>query len=190
MSEHDQRLSAARAGDDEALALLVRTHHDRVYRFGIRVCRDAYDADDAVQEAFTKLARRPEVARDPGVVSWLFTVVRNACTRMLRPFARERRTLGDRLDDPNVVPSGEPDPQAALERWRLIHAVHDAIAKLGRASREILVMRDLEGLSGEEACVALGLTEAAMKTRLHRARRELRAELERAGAVASGGGLN
>ncbi|WP_437923472.1 sigma-70 family RNA polymerase sigma factor [Sorangium sp. So ce291] len=178
-TSHDTVLTAAARGDDGALELLVRAYHDRVYRFGLRACRDAFDADDAVQEAFTKLARRPEVARDPGVLSWLMTVVRNACLRMLRPFARERASLGARVDDADAVPSAALDPQAALERWRLVRAVHEAIAALDRPYREVLVLRDVEGMTGEEVCQALGLGEAAMKSRLHRARQLVRREILR-----------
>lgn len=175
---HTAGLFSAARGDDEALAELVRTYHDRVYRFGLRVCRDGFDADDAVQEAFTKLARRPEVLRDPSALSWLMTVVRNACVRMLRPFARERRTLGERVDDEEIA-SKELDPREALERWELVRSVHAGIAALEPAYREVLILRDLEGLSGEETCAALGLELSAMKTRLHRARAQLRAEIER-----------
>lgn len=173
-------LAAAR-GDDEALALLVRAYHDRVYRFGVRVCRDQFDADDAVQEAFSKLSRRPDVARDPSALSWLMSVVRHACQRMLRPFARQRRALGVLATDAELddAPSEQADPQQALERWELVRAVHAAIAQLDRPSREVLVMRDLEGSSGRETCAALGLEPATMKTRLHRARVQLRLELER-----------
>jgi RNA polymerase sigma-70 factor (ECF subfamily) len=152
-----------------------------VYRFGLRVYRDGFDADDAVQEAFAKLARRPEVARDQSVLSWLMSAVRNACARMLRPFLREKRVLGDRVADVDAVVSEGSDPERALARWRLVHAVHRAIASLDRASREVLVMRDLEGLSGEQVCATLGLTQAAMKSRLHRARKELRQRLAKAG---------
>lgn len=171
---HHQVLAAAARGDDEALSILVRTYHDRVHRFGMRVCRDSWDAEDAVQEAFTKLARRPEVVRDPGAFSWLMSVVRHACLRMLRPLARERRTLGQRLTDAEVVPSDAEDAQQALERWELVRAVHAGIAALDRPYREVLVMRDLEGLTGEETCRALDLELASMKTRLHRARAQLR----------------
>jgi len=177
-------LAAAR-GDDQALALLVRAYHDRVYRFGLRVCRDRFDAEDAVQEAFSKLSQRPEVLRDPSSLSWLMSVVRHACQRMLRPFLRERRVLGERvtgvdeLADLDGVVSAAIDPEQALERWQLVRAVHAAIALLDRPSREVLVMRDLEGLSGRETCAALGLELATMKTRLHRARSALRQELER-----------
>jgi RNA polymerase sigma-70 factor (ECF subfamily) len=182
---HDEVLAAAARGDDEALSLLVRTYHDRVYRFGVRVCRDSWDAEDAVQEAFTKLARRPEVTKDIGALAWLMTVVRHACMRMLRPFARERRALGQRVDDAEVVPSDAEDAQQALERWELVRSVHAGIAALDRPYREVLVMRDLEGMSGDETCRALGLDLAAMKTRLHRARAQLREHLLR--DVARGG---
>ena len=173
--------------DDEALARLMREYHDRVYRFGVRVCRDSFDADDAVQEAFTKLARRPDVARAPSALSWLLSVVRNACLRMLRPFARERRSLGERIADADAVPAEALDPEAALARWRLCRAVHAAIARLDGPHREVLILRDLEGLTGTEAAAALGLTEAALKTRLHRARAELRSALERSGDAPSRG---
>ncbi|SEU38808.1 RNA polymerase sigma-70 factor, ECF subfamily [Myxococcus fulvus] len=178
---HGAMLTAAARGDDEALAALVRKYHDRVYRFGLRVCRDGYDADDAVQEAFTKLAKRAEVQRDASVLSWLMSVVRNACLRMLRPFVHERPSLGEPLGESADLVSDVLDPQKALERWELIQSVHAAIAGLEPIYREVLILRDLEGLSGEETCRALGLELATMKTRLHRARTRLREELLRRG---------
>jgi RNA polymerase sigma-70 factor (ECF subfamily) len=180
--------SAAAAGDDDALGLLVRAHHDRVYRFGRRVCRDQHDAEDAVQEAFVALARRRDVVADTGALSWLMTVVRNACRRMLRPFAQQRRALGVPIPDEAAerVVSSALDPQQALERWELVNAVHTAIAALPRGQREVLVLRDLEGLSGEETATALGLELDAMKTRLHRGRAALRAALSQRGGPLAG----
>ena len=173
-SVHRDVLSAATRGDDEALAELVRRYHDRVYRFGLRVCRDGFDADDAVQEAFTKLARRPDVLRDPGAFSWLLTVVKNACLRLLRPFARRRAPLAEAED--SATP--QLDPHQVMERWQLVDAVHAAIAALEGPYREVLILRDLEGLSGDDTCRLLGIGTPAMKTRLHRAREQLRAKLE------------
>jgi len=175
---HSALLEAAVRGDDQALASLVRLHHDRVYRFGLHVCRDGFDADDAVQEAFVKLANRRDVVADPSVLAWLFTVVRNACLRLLRPFQRQRRALGERVDAAELA-APELGPEAHFERWELVHAVHSAIAELGAPYREVLVLRDLEGLSGAETCAALGLEEATMKTRLHRARSQLRQAIQR-----------
>jgi len=173
---HAQVLAEAIRGDDEALAVLVRTYHDRVYRYGLRVCKDGFDAGDAVQDAFIKLRNRPEVVRDRNAFSWLLRVVRNACLRMLSPF-RVRRTLGERIDNEDAVPTNDPDPHEALERWELVRSVHEAIAALDQPAREVLVLRDLEGLSGDETCRTLGLELAAMKTRLHRARKELRTRM-------------
>lgn len=130
MTQREQLVAAA-SGDDRALAELVRSYHERVYRYGVRVCRDGL----------------------------------------------ERRSLGERVAETEELPSESLDPESALERQRLVHAVHEAISKLSRSSREVLVMRDLEGLSGPETCSALGLSQATMKTRLHRARAELRSEL-------------
>jgi len=191
-SSHEAVLAAAARGDDAALSQLVHAYHDRVYRFGLRVCRDGFDADDAVQEAFLQLARRPDVAKDQGALSWLFAVVKNACLRMLRPFVRERRALGERVadaDDASVVDPAQLDPQQALERWELVQSVHAAIASLDRPLREVLVLRDLEGLSGEETSAALGIELAAMKSRLHKARARLREALQSSRrAVAKGVG--
>jgi RNA polymerase sigma-70 factor (ECF subfamily) len=153
-------------------------HHDRVYRFGLRVCRDGFDSDDAVQEAFVKLATRRDVVTDPSALAWLLTVVRNACLRLLRPFQRQRRALGEQADA-SELPAAELSPEATLERWDLVHSVHAAIAALEAPYREVLVLRDLEGLTGAETCATLGLEEAAMKTRLHRARSMLRAKIQR-----------
>jgi RNA polymerase sigma-70 factor, ECF subfamily len=176
---HEQLLARAARGDDEALALLVRQYHDRVYRFGLRVCRDGYDADDAMQEAFTKLSQRPDVVRHASALSWLMSVVKHACMRMLRGLIRERRSLGERIEDTDNIASQEDDPSRILERRQLVDAVRSAIAGLDHSYREVLVMRDLEGLSSAETCLVLGRESATMKTRLHRARNKLRAALER-----------
>ena len=165
------------SGDDEALRELVRLYHDRAYRFGRRVCRDGFDADDAVQMAFITLARRPDVQRSDGVLPWLYTVVRNACTAMLRPIASRLRVgLSDSRQALDVADEALT-PEAALERFELVSQVHDAIAVLDAEARAVLVLRDIEGLSGDETAKRLNLPLAAMKTRLHRARQAVRAHV-------------
>jgi RNA polymerase sigma-70 factor (ECF subfamily) len=180
-SLHADLVSAAATGDDQALSALVRLYHDRVYRFGLRACRDGFDADDAVQDAFIKLAGRPDIVADPGVLSWLMTSVRRACMKMLRPFLREGRRLGERADA-DTVASDALTPEVAMERWELVSQVNAAIAALEAPYREVLVLRDIEGLTGKEACVTLGIEEAAMKSRLHRAREMLAQKIARAAA--------
>src|SRR4051812_37899587 len=149
------------ATDDRALAELVAAYHDRVYRFGRRVCRDGFDADDAVQEAFTKLARRPDVMADRSALSWLMSVVRRTCRRMLRPFWRQQSALGEPVEA-DAVAVDAMSPELAREKFELVHAVQTAIASLPAPYREVIILRDLEGLSGEETCRALRLELATM----------------------------
>ncbi len=159
---------------DAELTALVRTYHARVTRYGRRACASPEDADDAVQEAFAKLSRRPDVVRHPGALAWLMTTIWRMCARMV-----PRRRFVEVGDLAGAVPS----PAAALAEFELVRLVHDAIAVLSPASREIVILRDLQGHSGEETCAALGLPLAAMKSRLHRARGELRIELVRRGVL-------
>ena len=156
--------------EDAALAALVVAERRRVHRFGRRVCRDRFDADDAVQEALLRLARRPELVASGGAVPWLLAVVRHACLRLLRPMARWR-TLAD-PGAPDAEPDGAPSPEAALQRAEEERALRAALDALDPVHREVLLL-DLEGRSGVETARALGIALPAMKARLHRARRAL-----------------
>jgi RNA polymerase sigma-70 factor (ECF subfamily) len=174
MTSHSENLQAAVDGNDEALAGLIRAYHDRVYRSGLRACRDPYDTEDAVQQAFLKLARRPDVLSTPSALSWLFTTVKQACIRILRGLARQRARLGERADMPEALASHELSPEAALERFELVQSVHAVVAAVATGCREVLILRDIEGLSGEDVSKALGISETA---RLHRARSMVRERL-------------
>ena len=87
--------------------------------------------------------------RDPSALSWLMTVVRHACMRMLRPFIRQRRTLGERVADAREIPGRDLNPEQALERWEMVNLVRAAIGTLPLHYREVVIIRDIEGLSGE-----------------------------------------
>ena len=178
MTSSMRREAAAAWGDDEALAALVRAHFARVQRFGTRSCRDADAADDVVQQAFIKLAGRPEVMAHPGALAWLLTSVRRACLRLLRSLNRWETLL-----DAQEPAAERAQADRDIEGRQLLDAVHAAIAQLEPEARAVLVLRDLEGLSGERAAELIGVPLATMKTRLHRARAAVRTELVRRGVV-------
>lgn len=163
--------------DEDALVALVRAHYARVSRFGGRVCQDTDAAQDVVQQTFIKLSRRPELLRHRGALSWLLTSVRRACLRLLRSLQRWETLL-----DSDLAAHGG-DAQQTLEDQELLDAIEAAIARLEPEQRAVLVLRDVQGLSGEQTAHDLGLPLATMKTRLHRARRAVRQELIRRGAV-------
>lgn len=178
---HETLVRRACAGDDLALSQLVELYHDSVYRYGRSVCRDI-DLDDAVQDAFVSLTRfRSEFRGDASIGTWLFTTVRNACRQLLRPVARRRRLLGDQveMDGLDDVNSDVLGPEELAIRAELVSTVHVALEALSPEHRQILILRDIEGVSGPDTAHQLGLTIEATKSRLVRARAALRTQILR-----------
>lgn len=176
-TDHNTLLRAAVGGDEQALTHLVRSYSAQLWRFGRRVCRDDLDAEDAVQEAFVRLARYPELQRAPGVLAWLRTVVKRICLRLLRRSGATTRRLGTRVEV-DEEPDARITQEEGLERYRITELVRSAIAQLQSPYRAVIILRDIEGLSGPEVCSQLQISEAAMKSRLHRAREEVRQTLK------------
>jgi len=176
--EHSHLLTAAQQGDRAALDALIQLYYERVYRYGVRMCRDPVDAEDAVQEAFVALSRSVSgFRREASLSTWLFTVVKNACMRLLRPFAGQRSALGETPEAADVE-SPALTPEEALAREQVVRGVQEAVATLEPLYREVLVLRDIEGLSGPEVAERLGLSLEAMKSRLHRARLSVKERVE------------
>jgi RNA polymerase sigma-70 factor (ECF subfamily) len=153
-----------------------------VYRYGIGFCRDPDDASDVSQDVMLALVRNLRRFRgDASLLTWAYVVARRACTRHRKrrhgePAARAALTApsGDDADRSLEIPSPEPQPDEDLERRELRGAIEDAIAALPRPQREVILLRDVEGLSTREVARALRLGEHAVKSRLHRARAALR----------------
>lgn len=162
-------LSRARDGDRAAIESLLARHHPDLKRFARRVCR-AEDAEDAVQHTMIQLATQVNSFRGVAkLTSWLFTILKRECRRLE---ARVRRlVIKDDFDD---VLSDRRD----LE---LLEAIESALVALEPALREVVLLRDVEQLTGPEVAAELGITLEAMKSRLHRARTALRHALEEPG---------
>lgn len=168
----------ARAGDPKALEDLLRRASAPAWRWSRGFCRNAEDAADLVQDVLHSLLRSLARFRgDASLSTWTYVVARRACARKR---ARGRR-MGS-LDDPEAASLRDrPDPSAGpahrAERRELGARLESAISALPLPQREVLVMRDVEGLSAAEVGEALGLGERAVKSRLHRARLAVRAAL-------------
>ncbi len=160
---------AAREGDQAAIAALVSGSYPHIQRFASSLCATSQDAEDAAQEAMIVLFRKIGTLRAAGALaSWMFRIVRNECLRRLQSAGR-RDPVAE-----GVIASAEDDVLARLE----IDRITTAIAALPDDQRRVLIMRDVQGLPGSAVARALGLSTAAMKSRLHRARAEVRAHLE------------
>ncbi|MEU3728196.1 sigma-70 family RNA polymerase sigma factor [Streptomyces sp. NPDC033538] len=169
----EQLVVAAQRGDVDAIAALVSGSHPNVRRFARSLCATPEDAEDAAQEALIILYRRIGMLRASGALaSWMFRIVRNECLR-------RARTMRAHAPVPDAaVRSAEDVVLQRIEAGELAAV----IAALPAEQRRVLIMRDVQGHSGRVVAEALGLSTAAMKSRLHRARtavqRSLRATPE------------
>lgn len=166
-------LSRARDGDNDALAKLLERHQAQVYRFGMKMCRDREDAADVLQETLLAMARGVRDFRGASSIStWLYTVARSFCIkkRRRRKFAPEETSLDATPLSAGSVADSAQHPEAALAGKQVEQALDRAIQALEPTYREVLVLRDVEGLTAPEVAEVLGITTQAVKSRLHRAR--------------------
>lgn len=166
----DALVAAAQSGDAASISALVSGSHPHVQRFARSLCATPEDAEDAAQEAVIILYRKIGTLRaSRALASWMFRIVRNECIRRSRLMVRRPEAS---VDPPTR--SAEEDVLHRLE----VERVAAAIAALPSDQRRVLVLRDVQGRSGREVADTLGLSTAAMKSRLHRARTAVHAYLE------------
>jgi RNA polymerase sigma-70 factor (ECF subfamily) len=186
-------VASAQRGDVEALSALVYGSYPHVHRFAHTLCATPQDAEDAAQEALIILYRKIGMLRASGALaSWMFRIVRNECLRRTRALLHRRPAeepglpgTSGRVDAfGGTAPSAEEDVLLRLEAER----VAAAVAALPDDQRQVLVMRDIQGLPGRTVADRLGLSTAAMKSRLHRARSAVREALRDDPAGTKGAG--
>src|SRR5512133_365999 len=176
-------LDRARTGDRRALEDLIARHQRRVYRFGLKMCRDSEDAKDVLQETLLAAARTVKDFRGASSVStWLYTIARSFCIKKRRrsKFAPEQEeSLDARAPGVEARQVMDParGPEDELAGRQVEVALERAIAGLDPMYREVLVLRDVEGLTAPEVAEVMGLTVEAVKSRLHRARVAVREAL-------------
>lgn len=169
-------------GDRDAWSELVARHGAPVFRFARAIAADDSAAEDALQETFLSAWRGAARFRgETSVRNWLFTIVRHAVYRQHRRRAGEPEELQSLTDLGVAAGWGTvEDPEAKALRKESREVFERVLEQLDASDREILLLRDVEGLSGEEVAAILGITIAAMKTRLHRARLRLASKVREA----------
>jgi RNA polymerase sigma-70 factor (ECF subfamily) len=177
---------AASRGDRQALEALLMRAQEVAYRFSLTVCGHAEDAEDVMQDALLKTFHHVGRIRDPEAFRpWLYRTVRNACLMRRRRRVDEPAhmlSLDDLLPVPGgLVPIDAPDrgrdPEAQMINSRLRRRLRRALGALPASYRVVVFLREMEGLSTREVARVLGLSEANVKTRLHRARLFLQQQL-------------
>jgi RNA polymerase sigma-70 factor, ECF subfamily len=190
-AEYAQLVRDAVAGGPEDMERLLMRAQETAYRFSLLVCGHPEDAEDVMQDALMKTFQHVSRINDPaGFRTWLYRTVRNAC------LMKRRRRVNEpahhvSIEQGGWTHDGEPRmitiedtrrpgvDQQLIDAW-VGQRLRRALQALPTPYRAIVVLRDIEGLSTREVAAVTRLSEANVKTRLHRARVMLRQQLEQA----------
>jgi RNA polymerase sigma-70 factor, ECF subfamily len=153
-----------------------------VFRFGVRMCGNPEDGGDVAQETLLAMARSLERFRgDAELSTWLYTIARRFCVKARRRRAgepaRQESLESLQSEERDALAASGRDPERELQSRQVSRALTAALAALPPAHREVLILRDMEGLTAPEVGKVLGVSVAAVKSRLHRARQAVQAEL-------------
>jgi len=166
-------------GSKESIGQLLAGYAPTIHRFALRMCRDPEDARDVVQETMLAAARSlGDFRAESSLTTWLFTIARSFCikARRLRS-GQPEKLLSLESEDVEPMPSRAAAPDEAAGERELGRALEAAIDALDPMYREVLLLRDVEGLTAPEVASVLGIGVDAVKSRLHRARMAVRERL-------------
>lgn len=186
MTETDASLlERARAGESRAFQGLVERHARRAYNVIFRMAGDAVVAEDLLQDALLKAYRSlPAFRGDSSFQTWLHRIAVNLTLNWLRK--TRGRVVFESLDAPvrvgsdelrREVPDWNDNPERHLAAGEVMSEVERAVAALGDANRVVFTLREIEGLEYVEIARLLECTEEVVRTRLHRAKKQLRERL-------------
>jgi len=185
--EEQDLVRRLQAGDHQAFDAIYRRYFVRVYRQVAALCKSEAEAEEVVQDVFLAIFTKAKSYRgDAAFATWLYRVTMNVALSRLRRLKRNRevsfedylpRFQEDGHHQVRPVVDWSPTLEGHLANEELRGFLKDALATLPPLDRAIVVQSDLEGLSNREIGAALGLTVAAIKSRLHRSRLYLRGKL-------------
>ncbi|HYO83689.1 MAG TPA: sigma-70 family RNA polymerase sigma factor [Bryobacteraceae bacterium] len=181
----DERLvSLAQAGSNQAFEVLMERHYRTCHKLACSILRDRQDAEDEVQNACWKAYEHiGKFQQDSRFSTWLTRIVVNQCLMRLRQIRRSRLVyLEDTVaEDSRPVDLAEPSasPEQVLAKTEVAEVLEHEIRRIPPLLRKVFLLRDVQQLPMEDVAHALGISVAAAKSRLLRARQELRGRLEK-----------
>jgi len=180
-------IQAINSGQFDRFPDIVKRYEQKLYNFSLRMCRDAADAEDTVQETFLNVFKYLKDFRyETKFKNWLYRLAASTCIKKRRKskFAPERELSldeflpQDQAEIPDQVPRWALMPLDKLLNDELLDKINAAIFSLPEKYRLVIVLRDIEGFSTAETAQILNLSDANVKVRLHRARLFLRDKLK------------
>ncbi len=183
--EEKELIEKAQKGDKKALAEIVKKYEQTIYNFSFKICRDKNKAEQIMQETFYSMVKSlHQFDHNSKLSTWLYRIVTNHCFMMARKLKSSSFVSLDEDDngfyDEKFTADWSNLPYMDTENEELKKILDDAIQKLSPEYRMVFLLRDVEGLSTEEAAQVTELSVPALKSRLHRARAFLRKELNEA----------
>ena len=188
--EDGELVKAFQVGDRTAFDALVLKHKDKVFNLCYWFLGDRQDANDSAQDAFIKVYRSLKKFRlESAFSTWLYRIVANTCKNRLKSLEYRHKKKIVWLDNPVEIEEGQysaeihdksSSPMINFEKKERMVLIHRAIASLPTEQRTVVVLRDIEGLSYEEIANITGLNFGTVKSRLSRARQQLRDKLKAA----------
>jgi len=178
-------VAEARAGDANAFAALMGQYESHVYRLALNITQNPQDAEDALQDAFLKAYTHLEEFRGDSLFStWLVRIATNEALTKIRQRQPEWRVSAiesggaeKETSRPREIKDNDDNPEERYGKRELLEILSEAIESLDVSLRMVFVLRDIQSFSTEDTARLLGLSEAAVKTRLMRARLKLRQRL-------------
>jgi len=159
----NQWVRLCREGNQDGFRLIYNSEKGRLYGLALRLCRTSEDAQDCLQEAFIRIYNSIHSFRENSSFrTWMYRIVVNTCLNHL-----ERQPVRDTLD-PDLIPAADADPDGTLAE------LETAIGKLTDGNRTVFVLYEIEGFNHKEIADLLDITEGTSKSRLSRAKEELR----------------
>jgi RNA polymerase sigma-70 factor (ECF subfamily) len=185
-STDEELVAALRGGDTDSLGILVTRWEQPLFRFVFRMLPRQEDARDVCQETFLRILKRANRFTDGARFStWMYQIALNLCRDQLRRRHRWGLLVPDprRADDRVADAAGPPgsDPELGADRRERSAAVLEALERLPAAQREVLILKEFEGLKFREIADILGCPESTVKSRLYYGLNGLRLDLERRG---------
>src|SRR5579883_2175181 len=177
------------ANEDAAYDELVRTYSTSIFHVAYRMLGDTAEASDLVQEIFLKVFRNIGGFKgEAALKTWIFRIAFSEILNRLRWWKRRHRFSTVSLDDQpfgagteprSMVAASSPNPEQALQSKEEERAIQEALSRLSREHRSIIVLHDIEGFSYNEIADVLGVSIGTVKSRLARARGDLKKSLMR-----------
>ncbi len=177
-SEEQALVDAAKRGDTDAFATLMQTHQSKIYSLALRHCRNHEDAEELCQTTFLKAWQAlPKFEGEASFFTWLYRLCQNSCIDHIRRQKRAREQVISLVPgeaEEYTLPDPGPGPEQQLLAREREAALRRALALLGAEHREVLILREFEGLSYQEIADTLSLSLGTVKSRVARARLALR----------------